>query len=485
MSDRENDSPDLARRRLLKRIGLAGVTIYSAPALTNLGVAHASGGGDGGGGDGGGGSGGGDAGNDGGPGGGASGGGGGSSGPSGSDRGEKGNNGGESGRDGGADNAGISQTQHRRKAANSTPKPPTEIVMFLPAASKGLDRARAAGYSVQATATNTVLGGKLYRLSVPSGRSIEEGRKELRSLVPDSTPEVNHFYTPDDFLCDDGACAANEMIGWSGWPSIYAPRIGMIDTGINLDHDALSGQNLTVHQVDLDGRQSAGRKHGTAIAAMFVGRMDQRVPGLLPNAELVAVEAFHKGSSGDQADVFSLVQAVDILLEAKVSVINMSFSGPENSLLEQVVERAAAAGVAVVAAAGNNGPGAGPAYPAAFERVLAVTAVDKQEHVYRQANRGPYINFAAPGVGVWVAASISGGRLKSGTSYAAPFVTASLAVQLMRLPNLPLNVTIGEMMRCAKDLGDPGVDPVFGNGLVAAPGQCFADEANVFPASGE
>lgn len=448
----EDNCPDQSRRRLLTRIGLAGATAYAAPALTHLGMAHASGGSGGGG-----------------------------SGGSG------GGFGGGGGRDGWRVNRRRATPQRIRRRAQQpapSPPPPPEIVLLLPAG-VAVSPAREAGFTVRSEASNQTLGGTIYRLGLPPGRSVEDGLTELAALLPEALTDENHVYTPDAFLCDEDGCDAFDMIGWSGWPSIYAPRIGMIDTGINQDHPALAGQNLTVHQADLGGRSAAGRKHGTAIAAMLLGRLDYRVPGLLPNASLVAVEAFHRGYYGEQADVFTLAGAVDILLAAEVSVINMSFSGPENAVLEELMIRAAEAGVATVAAAGNNGPGAEPAYPAAFEHVVAVTAVDQNEQAYRQANRGPYINFAAPGVRVWAAASVSGGRLQSGTSYAAPFVTASLAVQRLRAPTIPLDGTITAMSRCAKDLGADGHDPIYGHGLVAAPGHCFADDSEVFPASGE
>lgn len=452
MSDQDDLSPDMNRRRLLTRIGLAGLTAYTAPALTHLGAAHASGGGGSGGGSGG----------SGGFGGGGS---------------------------GGWQNPSPTrrQVQPRRSAprvVRQAPPPPPEIVLFVPAGTD-IAPAGAQGYVVRGEMANATLGGTLYRLDLPAGRSIDEGVAELSDLLPGSRIDENHIYTPDEFLCDGDGCTAFEMIGWSGWPSIYAPRIGMIDTGINRDHPALEGQNLTVHQADLGGRPAAGRQHGTAIAALLIGRLDYRVPGLLPNAELVSVEAFHSGYYGDQADVFSLASAIDILLGSGVSVINMSFSGPRNDVLAQLVQRASDRNVAIVAAAGNQGPGAEPVYPAAYKQVVAVTAVDRNERAYRQANQGPYINFAAPGVRLWVAASISGGRLKSGTSYAAPFVTASLAVQRLRAPAMPIEQTIAAMESCAKDLGDAGQDDVFGHGLVAAPGQCFADDDQFFPASGE
>lgn len=437
--------PRMTRRKLLARIGLAGATVYTAPALTHLGMARASGG--------------------------------------------SGGGGGGTGGDGGDPwRNPFRPTQRRvvrrRTVQQAAPPPPPEIILLLPAGVT-VAPARDAGYTIRSEGPNSTIGGTLYRLGLPPGRSLEDGLSELTQLLPRSLVDENHIYTPDDFLCDDDGCAAHEMIGWSGWPSIYAPRIGMIDTGINQNHSALSGQDLTIHQADLGGREAAGRKHGTAIAAMLIGKLDDRVPGLLPNASLVAVEAFHRGYYGEQADVFSLARAFDILLAADVSVVNMSFSGPRNLVLEDLVVRAHERGVALVAAAGNGGPGAEAAYPAAFESVLAVTAVDHNQRVYRQANQGPYINFAAPGVRVWTAASISGGRLKSGTSYAAPFVTASLAVQRLRTPSLELEQTISEMARCAKDLGEAGRDPVFGHGLIPAPGQCFVDEHKFLPASQE
>lgn len=457
--------PDMARRALLRRIGLASTMVYAAPALTALGMARASGG-DGGGGSGGGG-----------------GGSGGGSGP-----GESGTGGGEPGNDGG--NPARSQVQQPAPVQQApaprrrTPPPPPEILLALPSG-QSLAAVEAAGYSVLGSRQNAFLDRTVVRLGLPAGRNTDQARAELVGLVPGATADENHLYSPDEFLCTEGTCAAHQMIGWSGWPSAFAPRIGMIDTGINVDHEALAGQKLTVFQTDLGERDAAGRQHGTAIAAMLLGRVDSRVPGLLPYAELIAVEAFHRGGGGDQADAFSLVNAVDQLMAAGVSVINLSFSGPENALLRQITEQAVAQSVALVAAAGNGGVGAKPAFPAAWPHVLAVTAVDSQRRVYRQANQGPYISLAAPGVGVWTAASITGGRLKSGTSFAVPFVTAALAVQRMRDPGTPLDLAVSQMVDCAQDLGEAGYDPIFGHGLVSAPGYCKGEATEIFSVSGE
>ena len=313
----------------------------------------------------------------------------------------------------------------------------------------------------------------------------DAARDEIATLVPGAGADLNHLYLPDDFLCDVDACAAHDIVGWSHVSTSGAPRIGMIDTGINTAHHAFEGQNLMAQQIDLAKREASGRQHGTAIAALLVGRADDRVPGLLPEAELVAVEAFHRGGAGDQADAFSVVAALDLLLRDGMETINLSFSGPENEVLARIVRAAAAQGVALVAAAGNGGPGAPPAFPAAWPEVIAVTAVDSALNVYRQANQGHYIALAAPGVNLWTAASISGGRLRSGTSYAAPFVTAALAVERLHDPGAELSDLVARVTSCARDLGAAGFDPVFGHGLVTAPDACDATAGQVFSIRGE
>ena len=129
--------------------------------------------------------------------------------------------------------------------------------------------------------------------------------------------------------------------------------------------------------------------HGTAVAALLVGRRDSQTPGLVPDARLVAVDAFYRdGGTADRTDVTSLVTAIEALAERGVRVINMSLSRPANEVLQKAIAAAQAKGIVVVAAAGNNGAGTEPSYPAAYPGVFAVTAVDHDLNVYRRATRG-------------------------------------------------------------------------------------------------
>jgi hypothetical protein len=108
-------------------------------------------------------------------------------------------------------------------------------------------------------------------------------------------------------------------------------------------------------------------------------------------------------------------------------VINMSLAGPRNAILDRLIRDAVASGRTIVAAAGNGGPTAPPAYPAAVPGVIAVTAVDKNRQVYRLAQRGRHIAVSAYGVDVlaanaatdvrhplarWRDAGQAGGRLR-------------------------------------------------------------------------
>ncbi|RWB33664.1 MAG: hypothetical protein EOS70_06355 [Mesorhizobium sp.] len=166
------------------------------------------------------------------------------------------------------------------------------------------------------------------------------------------------------------------------------------------------------------------------------------------------------------------MRALDLLSVRGVQVTNMSLSGPANALLEQFVRKLSEGGMIIVAAAGNGGPKAGPAYPAAYAEVIAVTAVDRMRRLCRRAGRGEHIDLAAPGVEVWTAASVSGARPKTGTSFAAPFVAAAAA--LMKSANSSATaVDIHDALgKSAEDLGAPGKDAVFGWDLLNARAAC-------------
>lgn len=377
----------------------------------------------------------------------------------------------------------------RARPARPAPLPvrvPNEIVAFGISAAQR-QQIESLGYTIGQEAVLPGLGGAVWRIVMPAGSNADQSLTELRAAAPGASLDFNHYYRPEalDEECQGGHCLAPQLVGW---PSSAAPAavctgegltVGLIDTAINTDHAAFSHGRLEVTRLSEGKLPESGRQHGTAVAALLVGVPDSRTPGLLPRARLIAVDAFHRGGrSDDRADVFDLARALDLLAEARVGVINLSLAGPANVVLERAVRTVAGKGVVLVAAAGNVGPSAAPTYPAGYQEVISVTAVDRRKRVYRRAGQGGHIDLAAPGVDVWAAASVSGARPKTGTSFAAPFVTAAVAVALRsRGPD-----AAAHLYALAEDLGEPGKDPVYGWGLLNVQSLCSGDGPALDPA---
>ncbi len=249
-----------------------------------------------------------------------------------------------------------------------------------------------------------------------------------------------------------------------------ALKIGMVDTSIATDHPGFGKANIVERNFlphSLSAGQTSGppRAHGTAVAGLLVGTIEAQ-PARLPGATLYNASVFYSRNQYAQgATMAHLVKGLNWLIEEDVGVINMSLTGPDNRILALAIERIVARGRIVVAAAGNEGPAAPALYPAAYPEVIAATAVDSDRQIYRWANRGQHIDFAAPGVSVLTARSEGDFGRESGTSMAAPAVAAHLACALADKPG-STGAVVRRLADRAEDLGDPGRDPVFGHGLL-------------------
>jgi subtilisin family serine protease len=125
-------------------------------------------------------------------------------------------------------------------------------------------------------------------------------------------------------------------------------------------------------------------------------------------------------------------------------------------------------GIILVAAAGNAGPTSPALFPAASPGVIAVTATDEDDRIYRAAVRGSHIAIAAPGVNLMLPALGGDYRMTSGTSFSAAEITGVIALMLERNPGLNREAVRRALISTARDLGSPGIDPLFGAGLVDA-----------------
>ena len=244
-------------------------------------------------------------------------------------------------------------------------------------------------------------------------------------------------------------------------------RIGMLDTAV-ADIPALSGSRL-IQRRFTDADRPAPPHHGTAVAAAMAGQLPTAgYCSPAAGATLVVANVMREGPAGQvHTHTSNVVSALDWVLGQKVSAINLSLGGPGDLLMQLAVERAHQQGTPLVAAAGNQGPTAPPVYPAAYPGVIAVTALDAAQRPYAAAATGRHVLVAAPGVEVWLPDE-QGGRYETGTSFAAPLVTAAV-VRAQAQGALRHTNASAWLCAHAQDLGPPGRDPVYGCGALRWP----------------
>ena len=364
-------------------------------------------------------------------------------------------------------------------AGTAPPRLSEEVLCALVASSpetteEGL--AAGLGLTVIARESMGLIGLRIVRLGIPDGRPVED----VIALLKDDPRLViwqpNFLYRRQDSLSDADVLAGSELqyaldkVGARQAQAIATGkgvRIAIIDTGIDTSHPDLAG--AVTAEFDATGSlEPIGDDHGTAIAGIIGAH--GLTQGVAPGAELLSARAFAPigGAPDEQATTFMLLRAVDWAMGQGARVLNLSFAGPRDKLFELAVAAALGKGVIIVAAAGNLGAEAPPAYPAAYRDVIAVTATDIADKLYAQANHGSYVTLAAPGVDVLTLTLGHVHDLKSGTSFAAALVSGIAALALERSPHLTAGELRELLQAASQDLGVAGVDVAFGAGLIDA-----------------
>lgn len=237
-------------------------------------------------------------------------------------------------------------------------------------------------------------------------------------------------------------------------------RIAVIDSAIDVAHPELAGS--VVESFDALGSSEGPHVHGTGIAGAIAAHA--RLMGSAPAAAILAIRAFGTASNGAQSNSYVILKALDYAVSHGAKVVNMSFAGPKDALIERGVDAVAARGIVMVAAAGNAGAKSPPLYPAANANVIAVSATDAQDHLFAASNRGGYVSIAAPGVDIFLPAPDGKYQVTSGTSFSAAYVSGIAALLLERNAALKSDELRAVLMKSARDLGSPGRDDLFGAG---------------------
>ena len=296
--------------------------------------------------------------------------------------------------------------------------------------------AQAAGLTVAERKELGSLGLSVVRLDLPHGMSLTEGEALLRRAAPGA--EI----AADSLHFQQGGASLPALAGAVAQAPVIATPVGVID--------GAPGAAIPVAAVR-GFAQGAPRasNHGSAVASLLegAGARDLRVADIY-------------GADPAGGNALALVRALDWLLGGGARVISISLDGPNNAVVARAIAAAQRKGAVIVAAVGNDGPAAPPAYPASYPGVIAVTAVDARNRALLEAGRAAHLDYAAPGADILARNARGRWERVRGTSYAVPLVAARVAAALSA------GAWRATLDREAVDLGPRGADAQFGRGLL-------------------
>ncbi|MFO6447923.1 S8 family serine peptidase [Erythrobacter sp. NE805] len=299
----------------------------------------------------------------------------------------------------------------------------------------------AAGFRVLARERIEGLDIAFARLVVPAGMPLAEAQARAAALAPEAEVEADTLH-----LAAGGALPSRALpLAATAQAATAAAevQVGVIDGGVGAGVPVLAQKGFAAgapHPSD----------HGSAVASLVHAHGAPR---------LLVADVYGRDPAGGNAS--ALAGALGWLTARGCRVVTISLVGPRSALVARAVAAAQAKGVVVVAAVGNDGPAAPPAYPASYAGVLAITGVDRKGRALIEAGRALHLDYAAPGAEVHAPDARGRTRAWRGTSFAAPLAAARVAAALGG----------GAAWRArldaeARDLGPKGADAAFGRGLL-------------------
>lgn len=383
----------------------------------------------------------------------------------------------------------ASQTNLSRRSAQSTTRPtyvPGQvIVQFRSRPNQAVVQQLAAQNGLQALRVSP-MGSVLFR-QLNTSVNTQTVMQRLRANPQVEYTQPNRFYRRT-FTINDPRSAEQSGLAIIGaakaWDiTMGDPRvtIAVIDSGADLSHPDLQANLVNGYNVLSQGQTPPqdDNGHGTHASGIAAAVGDNRVgvSGACPRCKLMPVKALDAEGSGTGFDVaVGVIWAVD----NGASVINMSLGGEESDpTLERAVRYALSRNVAVVVAAGNEATDK-PMYPAALPGVISVGSVTTSRSRSDFSNYGSWVSIMAPGSGILSTMPMSPVfmttnesyrneyDLMDGTSMASPMVAGIVGLIKSRHPNLTPAQIKAKIEGTAIDLGNPGFDTEYANGMIDA-----------------
>jgi len=202
--------------------------------------------------------------------------------------------------------------------------------------------------------------------------------------------------------------------------------------------------------------------HATAVASIIAGNGDS-VKGVAPAARLLSCRVLDENGSGDS---FTMAKALVDAVDSGANVINICAGSESDShVMKTAVKYAIQHGAIIVASAGNDGASR-ISYPAGYDGVISVGAVDAQGAHANFSNTGSKLSVSAPGIGITAGGVGDKNVSFSGTSAATPFVSGTVGALISAYPGMKPGEIVDLVQRYADDAGKPGRDEVYGSGIL-------------------
>ncbi len=281
-----------------------------------------------------------------------------------------------------------------------------ELVLLDPSA-ETLAKAEAEGFPQIAREELAGLDMIAVRVAVPQGMSLSRAQNRLVKAVPNVqiSADVLHFASGNTL---------RSAVATSATAPRIATTVGVIDGGV-------TPTAVIANQQGFARGAPRPSNHGSAVVSLLQRAGVTRV---------VSADVYGADPAGGSA--LALARAINWMVGQRVKVISISLVGPPNPITDRAITAAHARGATVLAAVGNDGPAAPPAYPASYPGVLAITAVDGRGRPLIEAGRAAHLDYAAPGADIR-ALDLRGRNVPvRGTSFAVPLAAARAAAAFDR-----------------------------------------------------
>lgn len=240
-------------------------------------------------------------------------------------------------------------------------------------------------------------------------------------------------------------------------------KVAVLDSGVSVTEDMeITERANLVDTEELSYLCEDMTGHGTAVASVIAAKDNGKgTSGINERADIYSVKVL---DDKNQSPVSRIIAGIQWCMDNGMDIVNMSFGMRRDSMaLQAIIREAEQKGILLVAAAGNTGDQDNTVeYPAAYPEVLAVGSVTSQMSRAGDSARGEEVELAAPGECVPVTSSLGGMTVESGTSFAAPHVSAIAALLWEDCPSWD-----AQKIRAWMDAGARGLeDGDCGYGLV-------------------